>query len=113
MIQKKRKAVDELIIKIKIMKIMKSDGVFFLGNKNDTVNLNNTFAGAPEGDKSTACTKLKNTPVSVKLGTTSAVIPDQNGIGPSAYLAILWFTHTTKDPVAIHVANDTVKFTPK
>ena len=98
---------------LKIMKIIKSEGVFFLGNKSDTVNLNNTFAGAPEGDKSTACTKLKNTPVSVKLGTTSAVIPDQNGIGPSAYLAILWFTHTTVDPMQIHVANDTIKFTPK
>jgi hypothetical protein len=94
--------------------VLNAPGVLFLG---DLVETNVTtadapFTGGPVGDTSKRCTSAASMPAVLNMRVKSAVIP-ANGIGPQAYLAFLWFTHTTADPITFSITKDQILFTSK
>lgn len=90
--------------------VINKTGVFFLGDKIDTNPIVADFPGGPVGTKSGRCTRSASAAAKLDLGVKSAVL-QANGIGPDAYLAFLWFTHTTTDPITFSITKDSINFT--
>ena len=90
--------------------VINKTGVFVLGDKIDTNPIVADFSGGPVGTKSGRCTRSASATAKLDLGVKSAVLP-ANGIGSTAYMAILWFTHTTADPITFSITKDNINFT--
>lgn len=90
--------------------VLNAPGVFLLGDKIDTNPIVADFPGGPVGTKSGRCTRSASAAAKLDLEVKSAVLP-ANGIGSTAYMAILWFTRTTTDPITFSITKDTINFT--
>lgn len=90
--------------------VVNKTGVFLLGDKIDTNPAVADFPGGPVGNKSGRCASSASATAKLELGVKSAVLP-ANGIGSTAYMAILWFTHTTADPITFSITKDNINFT--
>ena len=92
--------------------VVNKTGVLLLGDKIDTDATATEYVGGPEGSKSGRCTSAASTVAKIRVNKTGAALP-LDGIGPEAYLAFIWFTRTTTDPITFSITKDNILFTTK